>query len=479
MSSADSGSGTWSRERIEQTAHRIFDPAATEGMLEKGATAEAQEVRDLLHQARSMGGLSPAQAAVVIQVTDPALREEIKATARLLHEKAYSRRINLLAPVCPTNRCVDDCLYCPLRRANSRLKRSAHGTRDLQREVVALLDEGHKHVMLVFGNDRSGLPYVRDMVWSTYGARSGMRQIQRVDLNLDPVPGDDLRQMKDAAPLGTYHVFQETYHPASYATLHPSGPKSDYTWRLTCHDRARESGLDDVGLGVLLGAHDFSFDVVAMLQHFCHLEEAYGFGPVSVTYPRMIPTPTAPASLEPERQVSDEDFQHVVAVTRLALPYTQIALCTPATREVRLELYRLGISTVSVGSQSYPGVYTGDGEPESAGTLRVSRPRPLEELVYRMCDAGMVPSFCVACYVKRRRQSVRTEGSPVERLQERCQPNALLCLKEYLMDYASPATQTVGERVIQQELARLPEKARSMTLDLMEEAEAGLRGQTL
>ena len=479
ITSTGTASAGWSRERVEVTARRICDPALIGDWLAAGAGADKQAVRDLLQRAKAMKGLSPAEAAVLIQVDDPGLREEITSAARKVHETSYGRRIGVFAPVCPTNRCVDDCLYCPLRRGNARLRRTKATTRDIQREIVGLLDEGHRHVLLVFGNDRSGIHYVRDMIWSTYGARSGMRQIQRVDLNMDPVPGDDLRQITDAAALGTYHVFQETYDPRTYAKLHPSGPKSDYAWRLTCHDRAIEIGLEDVGLGVLLGAHDYRFDVTALVAHTGHLEDTYGQLPVAITYPRMIAAPNAPASQETARQFSDEDFKFVVAVTRLALPYTHITLSTPATREVRIELYTIGVSAVSVGSQSYPGVYTADGDPEAAGALRIGRPRALEELVYRMCEAGFLPNFCVGCYVKRRRAAIRAEDSPLERIRERCAPNALLCLKDYLMDYASSETQNIGGRLIQQELAKLPEKLRGTILELMEEAEAGIRGQLL
>lgn len=470
---------SWSRERVEQTAKLICDPSRIGQMLEQSAGADEAVVRDLLYRASSMNGLTPEEAAALIQITDPNLRQAVLDAARKVHEASYGHRIYLMAPVCPTNRCVDDCLYCPMRRGNARLKRTHATTRDIQREIIPLLDEGHKHFLLVFGNDRSGMAYVRDMVWSSFGARSGTRRVHRLDVNLDPTPGEDLRQLQDVAPLGTYHVFQETYQPDQYAVLHPSGPKSDYAWRLTCHNRAVEAGLFDVGLGVLLGAGDWRFDVVAALAHAEHLKSEYGYGPVSITYPRMLAAAGAPASQEPHRQVSDEDFLYVVSVTRLALPYTHVTLCTPALRETRLQLYHQGVSTVSVGSASYPGVYTADGDPAAGGQLRIGRPRALEELVYRMCDAGVVPSFCAACYGNRDRALVREDMTPQERVARHCTPNALITLKEYLMDHASPETRTVGERLIQRELARLPEKIRAATLELMEEAEAGFRGQLL
>jgi 2-iminoacetate synthase len=387
--------------------------------------------------------------------------------------------VSLCTPVCPTNRCVSDCLYCPLRRSNSALRRSVSTVRDLQGEIIGLLDEGYRHVLLVFGDDRSGVHYVHDMLGAAYGARSGSRQLQRVDLNVDPMDVPALRELKSAATLGLFHVYQETYEPAQYAHLHPGGPKADYAWRLTAHDRALEAGLDGIGLGVLLGAGDARFDVVALLSHAQYLTREYGAHPQAISYPRMIPSPGAPASGDPERQMSDAAFLYVVAVTRLAAPYTDLVLSTPASAELRRDLYAHGISRVSVGSLSYPGTYTRDGDPTAGGDLTIGRPRALEPLVYRMAEGGFVPNFCAACFAQRRRAALREETSPLELARAHCAPNALLSLKEYLMDYASPPTRAVGDRLIQQELARLPEAARATTLGLMEEAEAGLRGQLL
>jgi 2-iminoacetate synthase len=467
-----------SREGIEQAAQRICDPARIADALAGAQEADAAEVRDLLHAAQGLSGLTPEHAALLIQVSDPALRGQIRETARQVHQKLWGRRVRLHAPVCPTNRCVQDCAYCPMRRSNARLKRRAATPRDIQREVAGLLDEGHRHVTLVFGDDRSGVQYVRDAVWATYGVRSGMRQILRVDVNLDPLRIVDIRELREA-PIGTYHVYQETYHPGAYAQLHPTGSKADYAWRLTAHDRAIEGGLENVGLGLLLGSHDFRFDVVGLVGHVRYLEETFGRSPHTVTYGRMLPTPGAPVTQEPERRISGEDFTFLVAVTRLAMPYVGIVLATPASTEVRRELYGLGVSQVSVGSLSYPGVYTADGQLEAGGALTIGRPRGLETLVHRMCEVGFVPNLCAACFVQRRRAGGPDETDSESRVQDRCAANALLCLREYLMDYASPETQTIGERLIQAELARLPDGVRGVTFDYMKEAEAGLRGQLL
>lgn len=468
------GEGDWPRQRVEEVAAAICDPEAIEGALAAGRGASPATIRDILYQARTMQGLSPEEAAVLIQVTEPALRAEIIEAAREVHQKAYGRRLGIFAPVCPTNRCVDDCAYCPLRRSNSHLRRTTSRAGDIQREVRDLLEEGHQRLIMVFGNDRLGLPYIRDMVEAACSAAQGGRRVQRIDLNLDPLPMCDLRQLRHPA-VGTYHVFQETYDPTQYALLHPPGPKADYAARLTCHDQAFEAGLHELGLGILLGAGPWQFDLVALLCHARHLEQVCGVGPHTISFPRMVPAARAPASQEEQRQISDEDFVFIVAVTRLARPHTGIIMTTPAESETRRELYSTGISEVMVGAFSYPGVYTSDGDPEAGGKLVIGRARPLEDLIYRMCEYGFVPNLCTSCYARRRRDALRGGITPTTLTGSYCAPNALLALKEYLMDYASPQTRVVVERAIQTELARLPEKVREEVLERMEQAEAGMR----
>lgn len=469
----------WSPERLEQTGRAICDPETLNGLLRDAAHPATEAIRDVLYEAMRGHGLTLPQVAVLLQITDPEQREKVKTTARKVHERLFRRRVRLVDPVCPTNRCVNDCLYCPLRRSNGRLRRASQTTRDLQREVTALVDEGHRHLTLVFGEDRSGIPYVRDMVQAAYGVRSGPRQVRRVDVNLNSSHPEDLAWLSQVDRLGTYHLYQETYHPETYRRLHPDGPKADYYWRLTSHDRACQAGVLDVGLGVLLGAYDFRFDILALLAHATYLLETYDTAAEVISLPRMIPVAAAPASQETEWQVSDDDFAFIVAVTRLATPLTEVVLVTPAATDTRRDLYSVGISQVSVGSASYPGVYSADGAPEAAGSLNIGRPRNLEQLVYRMCEVGFVPNFCVDCYV-RIRELLKHGGHDPERCPtHRCSPNSLLALKEYLVDFASPETQRMGERLIQVELASLPQKLRDTTLDVMEEVEAGFRGQML
>lgn len=463
----------WPRERVAQVAASICAPAQIEALLAAGKEVSPSGVRDLLYQARLLKGLLPAEVAALIQVSDPVLRGEITAAAREVHQQAYGRRLGLFAPVCPTNRCVDDCVYCPLRRSNVALRRTMANARDVQREVRDLLAEGHRRLSLVFGNDRSGLPYIRDMLDAACSAAHGNRRPQRVDLNLDPLPYNELQHLRHPA-LGTYHVFQETYEPGQYALLHPAGAKADYAARLTCHDQAIEAGLQEIGLGILLGAGAYTFDLVALIAHARHLVETYGVGPHTLSFPRMVPAAGAPVSQEPQRQVSDEDFVFITAVARLARPHTGLILSTPAKSETRRELYSTGISEVMVGASSYPGVYTEDGDPEGAGRLVIGRPRPLEAVIYRMCEYGFLPNLCTSCYAKRRREAL-LGANPSSATGGFCEQNALLALEEYLMDHASAQTRVLCERTIQAELGRMTERTREEVLERIEEIEAGMR----
>lgn len=460
----------WPRERVRETALRICSPSDLHGVLEDAASVAARpdDVRDIIRQGAAGLGVSAHQAASLLLTEDPRIRAEVAAAARKVHESTYGRRIGLNAPVCPTSRCVNDCLYCPLRASDAALRRRSATVRELQREVAAVLQEGYRRLELVFGEDRSGVHYVRDMVTIAYGTRAGMHRIECVDVNLNPVRQSELPELAETLKCGISHVYQETYEPETYAKLHPVGPKSDYEWRLTYHDRSLAAGVRSVGLGVLLGAYDHRFDVPALIGHARHLADEFGVPPSSVTYPRMIATRGAPVTVDPRWAVSDDEFCHIVAVTRLALPYVDIRLCTPVEHDARRVLFQSGVSSVSVGSESYPGFYTSGGAPEAAGRLSIGRPRALEELVWHLCEVGFVPDLVV-----------HRSGHAGQGAHERATANALLALKEYLLDHASPETQTVGERLIQSELGRLPERLRAVTIDLIEEIEAGLRRQTV
>lgn len=470
---------SWPKVRLSAVARTICEPSAIRALLEAGRGTSRETVRDIVFEAARGRGLAPEQTAALLCVEDPELRAEVKATAARVHERLFARRVRLSDPFCPANRCLSDCMYCPLRRSNARLRRNVSTARDLQRELTLLLEEGYGHLTLVFGEDRGGMEYVAEMLAAACGASAGIRRVQRLDVNLNASRPEELRILAAADRLGTYHVYQETYDPEMYGPLHPDGSKADYEWRITSHDRASEAGIRDLGLGVLLGLNDPRFDVLAVLGHARYLLDTYEPEALTISYPRLLPAPDAPASLDQRWRVDDENFVFLVAVTRLAMPLVEIILNTPAPSAVRRELYAAGVSQVAVGSLTYPGVYSADGEPSAGGNLRIGRPRNLETLVYRMCEVGFVPNFSTDRYPLVRRGAGAEDPDEELAVAHRAAANSLLALHEYLLDQAAPATRNLLVGTIQEELARLPKRIQDQTLSLMEEAEAGLRGGRL
>lgn len=469
----------WPAERTTAVARTICDPGAVGSLLQTGLEATGEAVAEIIFHAGRAKGLACDQVAALLALEQPDLRAQVKTAAAAVHERLYARRVRLSNPVCPTNRCLNDCLYCPLRQSNALLRRNLSTASQLQREVTALIEEGHHHLTLVFGEHPSGVDYVREMVRAAFGVRTGVRQVQRVDLNLNASHPDELQALAADHGVGTYHSYQETYHPGTYALQHPDGPKSDYEWRITSHDRACAAGMSNLGLGALLGLYDYRFDVLALLLHAAYLESAYHPGALTISYPRLTAAPGAPASTDGSWAVSDEEFCFLVAVTRLALPLAEIVLNTPAPPEVRRELYSVGVSQVAVGSLSYPGVYSSDGEIGVTGGLSIGRPRNLETLVYRMCEAGFVPNFCPRSYAhSKQRTNAQARHSELETA-HRDAANSLLALQEYLLDEAAPQTLDLGTGIIQDELARLPRRICDSVLAMMDEARAGLHGQRL
>jgi 2-iminoacetate synthase len=479
MEATSDDAAAWPRERLTALACEICTPAVIRGMLQKGAQASGDEVRDILFEAERARGLDAQQIAVLLSVRDPELRGQVKATASRVHESLFARRVRLSDPFCPTNRCVNDCLYCPLRRSNARLRRNTSSPRDIQREVIALLEEGHRHLTLVFGEDRGGIAYVCDAIAAARGASAGIHRVQRLDINLNTSRPEDLGQLVATGGVSTYHVYQETYDPQVYARLHPAGTKADYEWRITSHHRACEAGITDLGLGVLLGLGEPRFDVLAVIEHARNLLDSHPTASLAISYPRLLPATDAPASLDETWTVDDDQFVFLVAVTRLAMPLVEVILNTPAPSQVRRELYAVGVSQVAVGSLSYPGVYSSDGEPTAASSLRIGRPRNLEALVYRMCEVGFVPNFSVDRVAQPRQPVGVNDHHPDQYPIHRTAANSLLALHEYMLDLAATTGRDLLAGTIQEELARLPKKVRDETLLLMEEAEAGLRGQRL
>jgi len=358
---------------------------------------DAAQVREVLAKAKELKGLAPADVAVLTGVSDPELLGELFAAARYVKEQIYGRRLVLFAPLYISNLCGNECLYCAFRARNRAVQRRALTQAEIAHETKHLVEQGHKRILLVAGESypQEGFAYVLKAIATIYATKSGRGEIRRVNANVAPLTADEFRQLK-AAHIGTYQLFQETYHRATYAAVHTGGKKRDYDWRITAPDRAMEAGIDDVGIGVLFGLFDWRFEVLALLQHIRHLETRFGVGPHTISVPRLEPAVGSALAAQPPHAVSDVDFRKVVAVLRLAVPYTGIIMSTRETPNIRRETFALGVSQISAGSRTNPGGYSTQEEP-GASQFQLGDHRPLDEVIRDVAQLGYIPSFCTAC----------------------------------------------------------------------------------
>ncbi len=415
-----------------------------------------QRLTDLLDKARACVGLDLEEAAELLQVRGRGAQGRILSAAGEVKRHIYGRRMVLFAPLYASNECVNNCLYCAFRRDNRDLVRRTLTMEEVAQETAVLEEMGHKRILLVLGESpKCGADYAAEAIRTIYRVRSGRGQIRRVNVNMAPLTAQDFRNLQQAG-IGTYQCFQETYHPEQYRRLHPSGPKADYQWRVGVFDRAFAAGIDDVGLGVLFGLYDHRFEVLALLAHAHYLDARYGVGPHTISFPRIEPAQNAPAAEHVPAPVSDDDIRMVVAILRLAVPYTGIIMTTRESPALRRELLRVGVSQLSAASRTYPGAYA-DGRPhvESAEQFALGDTRSLDLVIREIAQDGYLPSFCTACYrLGRTGQHFMDQAKPGD-IQQFCTPNAMLTFQEYLDDYASPETRRAGERVIAQAIAEV------------------------
>ena len=420
--------------------------------------ADPGRVREIIDKALTKTALSVDETAELVRADAPDLIEEIFAAARRLKEAVYGNRIVLFAPLYVGNDCVNDCAYCAFRRSNAHAVRRTLSSQEVRHQVEALENVGHKRLILVFGeHPRYDAAYIARTVREVYSVRVGHGEIRRVNINAAPLDHEGYRLVK-AAGIGTYQIFQETYHHETFRRVHPpSTRKGNYLYRLDGLSRALEAGCDDVGIGVLFGLYDWRFETLALVAHALHLQGRFGVGPHTISFPRV--RPAAGTTLEARWSVSDEHFQRVIAILRLAVPYTGLILTARETPDVRREALRMGVSQIDAGSRIEIGAYTeaGDAQTIERGQFSLGDVRSLDEVMRELIDDGYVPSFCTACYRQGRTGEHFMEIAVPGHVKRFCTPNALLTLMEYLVDYASPATRASGIKRIAEELARLPE----------------------
>lgn len=439
--------------------------------------SDREAVLGILEKARKHKGLSHREASVLLACEDPSVNEEIYKLAREIKQQYYGNRIVMFAPLYLSNYCVNGCVYCPYHLKNKHIPRKKLTQEEIVREVTALQDMGHKRLAIETGEDPKNNPieYVLESIKTIYGIKHKNGAIRRVNVNIAATAVENYRKLKEAG-IGTYILFQETYHKESYEQLHPTGPKHDYAYHTEAMDRAMEGGIDDVGLGVLFGLERYRYEFAALLMHAEHLEAVHGVGPHTISVPRIKHADDIdPSSFD--NGISDDIFCKIIACIRIAVPYTGMIISTREGRAVRERALELGISQISGASRTSVGGYAEpEPEDESSAQFDVSDRRTLDEVVCWLMKRGFVPSFCTACYREGRTGDRFMSLCKSMQILNCCHPNALMTLKEYLMDYASPVTRLIGNDLIEKELPKIPsEKIRQFVEKNLVKIENGER----
>ncbi len=433
-------------------------------------------IREILQKARELQGLNLEEVAALCHVASPEQQEALFETARYVKEQIYGHRMVLFAPLYISNVCGNDCTYCAFRSANKSLPRTALDMDAIRRDTAELIEQGHKRLLMVAGEgysaSRGGFQYVLDSIAAVYDVTEKHGNIRRLNVNLAPLGVEEFKLLKEAG-IGTYQLFQETYHRETYAAVHLSGKKRDFVWRASVFDRAMQAGVDDVGMGVLFGLHDWRFEILSLMQHIKHLEDTFGVGCHTISVPRMEPADGSEVSIDPPAPVSDDDFKKIIAILRLAVPYTGIILSTRESAAVRRECYALGVSQISAGSRTNPGGYS-EGE-TAAGQFQLGDHRSLEEVVAELAQLGFIPSFCTACYRLGRTGQDFMDLAKPGLIKLKCDPNAVTTFQEYLLDFASDPARATGEQAINRELGCMGEKARKSSERMLEKIRSGKR----
>ena len=434
-------------------------------------------IESLLEKAKTCKGLSHREAAVLLDCDQEDLNEKMYALAQEIKQKFYGNRIVMFAPLYLSNYCVNGCTYCPYHQKNKHIRRKQLSQEEIVKEVIALQDMGHKRLALETGEDpvRCPIEYVLESIKTIYSIKHKNGAIRRVNVNIAATTVENYRKLKEAG-IGTYILFQETYNKKAYEQLHPTGPKSNYAYHTEAMDRAMEGGIDDVGCGVLFGLNLYRYDFVGLLMHAEHLEAAMGVGPHTISVPRIRPADDVDPD-EFTNAISDDIFAKIVAVLRIAVPYTGLIISTRETPESRKRVLHLGVSQISGGSSTSVGGYVEKEKiEENSSQFELNDTRTLDEVVGWLLDMGYIPSFCTACYREGRTGDRFMQLVKSGQIANCCQPNALMTLKEYLEDYASPEAKAKGEALIRKEIDKIPsDKVRQIVLKHLAEMNEGMR----
>ncbi len=434
-------------------------------------------IKSILAKARELKGLSHREASVLLACQEPDLNHEVCLLAEQIKKDFYGNRIVMFAPLYLSNYCINGCVYCPYHAKNKHICRKKLTQDEIRQEVIALQDMGHKRLAIEAGEDplHNPIEYILESIKTIYSIQHKNGAIRRVNVNIAATTVENYEKLRDAG-IGTYILFQETYHKDSYEQLHPTGPKHDYYYHTEAMDRAMQGGIDDVGLGVLFGLEHYRYEFAGILMHAEHLEAVFGVGPHTISVPRI----RRADDIDPEtfdNGIDDDTFAKIVACIRVAVPYTGMIVSTRESKKCRERVLHLGVSQISGGSRTSVGGYVeAEPEEENSAQFDVSDNRTLDEVVGWLMELGYIPSFCTACYREGRTGDRFMALCKAKQIQNCCHPNALMTLKEYLTDYASVATKSIGDRIIQEELANVPnEKVRNIVLRNLGNIENGKR----
>ncbi|AGB42497.1 iron-only hydrogenase maturation rSAM protein HydG [Halobacteroides halobius DSM 5150] len=429
----------------------------------------AEEIERIINKSLNKKRLNLEETAILLQAKKPALVEKIFAGAKELKDKVYGDRIVLFAPLYVGNKCINNCKYCGFKASNDEVDRCTLTHQDLAQQIKALESRGQKRSILVYGEHPDyDADFIADTVKTVYQTKQDKGEIRRVNINAAPLEVAGYKKLKEVG-IGTYQIFQETYHHDTYQQVHPSGPKSDFKWRLTGLDRAMEAGIDDVGIGALFGLYDWKYEVLGLLEHTIHLEEKYGVGPHTISFPRL--KEATNMDIDEEYLVDDDEFKKLVAILRLAVPYTGLILTAREEAEIRREVIELGVSQIDAGTRIEMNGYTEKDEEQDLNReqFKIGDTRSLEEVIHEQVGNGKLPSFCTACYRLGRTGEHFMEFAIPGFIKRYCTPNAILTFKEYLEDYATEETRKDGEELIANKMAEVNNQ------EIKEELEGKLR----
>ena len=433
-------------------------------------------IREILDKAAKRGGLDHREASVLLACEDEAVIEELYALAKQIKKDFYGNRIVMFAPLYLSNYCINGCVYCPYHRQNKTIPRRKLTQDEVRAEVIALQDMGHKRLAIEAGEDPKNNPleYILECIDTIYSVKHKNGAIRRVNVNIAATTVENYRRLKDAG-IGTYILFQETYHKESYEKLHPTGPKHDYCYHTEAMDRAMEGGIDDVGLGVLFGLELYKYELCGLLMHAEHLEAAHGVGPHTISMPRI----KRADDIDPDQfdnGIDDDTFAKLCAIIRVAVPYTGMIISTRESQAVRRRLLELGVSQISGASRTSVGGYTEEERPTDTEQFDVSDQRTLDEVVHWLMEDGFIPSFCTACYREGRTGDRFMTLLKAGKIHDCCHPNALITLKEFATDYGSEDTRRLADEMIERELQNIPtEKIREICRRHLKDIEEGKR----